>query len=55
MTRTWRYEIKGGRVDLSFEPFVKAPVWVRRAAGQEAEHLTAFLAGHLELRMEELT
>jgi hypothetical protein len=28
---------------------VKPPVWVRRAAGQEAERLAAFLGGTLRL------
>jgi hypothetical protein len=43
MHGTWRHEIKGSRAEVLIEPFVKAPVWVRRAAGQEAERLAAFL------------
>jgi len=43
MEGTWRHEIKGSRVEVAIEPFVKAPVWVRRAAGLEAERLGAFL------------
>ena len=49
MEGTWRHEIKGSRVEVAIEPFVKAPVWVRRAAGQEAERLAAFLGGTLRL------
>ncbi len=44
MEGTWRHEIKGGRVEVAVEPFVRQPVWVRRAAAQEAERLAAFLA-----------
>src|SRR5207237_1086765 len=43
MQGTWRHEIKGSRVEVVIEPFVKAPAWVRRAAGQEAERLAVFL------------
>lgn len=49
MEGTWRHEIKGSRVEVVIEPFVKAPVWVRRAAGQEAERLAAFLGCNLSL------
>src|ERR1035438_1635637 len=49
MEGTWRHEIKGSRVEVVIEPFVKAPVWVRRAAGQEAERLAAFVGGRLSL------
>ena len=49
MEGTWRHEIKGERVEVAIEPFVKAPVWVRRAAGQEAERLAAFLGCKLSL------
>jgi uncharacterized protein YcaQ len=49
MEGTWRHEIKGSRVEVVIEPFVKAPVWVRRAAGHEAERLAAFLGGSLNL------
>jgi hypothetical protein len=49
MEGTWRHAIKGSRVEVVIEPFVKAPVWVRRAAGQEAERLAAFLGGTLRL------
>ena len=50
MEGTWRHEIKGSRVEVVVEPFVKAPAWVRRAAGQEAERLAAFLGGTLSLK-----
>lgn len=46
MEGTWRHEIKGSRIEVVIEPFVKAPVWVRRAAAQEAERLAAFLGGN---------
>jgi hypothetical protein len=49
MEGTWRHEIKGSRVEVVIEPFVKAPIWVRRAAGQEAERLAAFLGCTLVL------
>ncbi|HXM41757.1 MAG TPA: crosslink repair DNA glycosylase YcaQ family protein, partial [Bryobacteraceae bacterium] len=31
MGGTWRHEIKGSRIEVAIEPFVEAPVWVRRA------------------------
>jgi uncharacterized protein YcaQ len=43
MQGVWRHEIKGSRVEVEIEPFIKLPAWVRRAAGQEAELLAAFL------------
>ncbi|MBZ5620927.1 MAG: winged helix DNA-binding domain-containing protein [Acidobacteriia bacterium] len=49
MEGTWRHEIKGSRVEVVIEPFVKAPVWVRRAAGQEAERLAGFFGCSLSL------
>jgi hypothetical protein len=49
MEGTWRHEIKGSRVEVVIEPFLKAPVWVRRAAGQEAERRAAFLGATLRL------
>jgi hypothetical protein len=53
MEGTWRHEIKGSRVEVVIEPFVKLPVWVRRAAGQEAERLAAFLGGTLRLAFKD--
>ena len=49
MEGIWRHEIKGSRVEVVIEPFLKAPVWVRRAAGQEAERLAAYLGCTLSL------
>jgi hypothetical protein len=46
---TWRHQIKGSRVEVAVEPFLKAPPWVRRAAAQEAERLAAFLGCALTL------
>jgi hypothetical protein len=46
---TWRHEKKGNRVDVVIEPFANPPAWVRRAAGQEAERLAAFLGCTLSL------
>jgi hypothetical protein len=49
MQGTWRHEVKGSRVEVVIEPFVKAPAWVRRTAGQEAERLAEFLDCSLHL------
>ena len=49
MQGVWRHEIKGSRIEVVIEPFVKAPAWVRRAAGEEAERLAEFLGGSLKL------
>jgi hypothetical protein len=49
MKGIWRHEVRGSRVDVVIEPFSKTPVWVRRAAAQEAERLAAFLGGGLNL------
>jgi Winged helix DNA-binding domain len=49
MNGTWRHQIKGSRVEVVIEPFVKLPAWVRRAAGNEAERLANFLGGSLDL------
>jgi hypothetical protein len=49
MEGVWRHEIKGSRVEVIIEPFVKTPTWVRRAAGEEAERLAAFLDCSLSL------
>ena len=43
MDGVWRHEIKGNRVEVTIEPFIKTPSWARRAAGEEAERLAAFL------------
>lgn len=49
MAGTWRHEIKGSRVKVVIQPFVKAPRWVLLAAGQEAERLAVFLGCTLSL------
>ena len=49
MHGTWRHEIKGSRVEVTIDPFVKLPKWVSRAAGHEAERLAAFLDRTLTL------
>jgi hypothetical protein len=46
---TWRHGLRGSRVDVIIEPFLKAPTWVRRKAGDEAERLATFLGGTLSL------
>jgi hypothetical protein len=52
MQGTWRHEIKGSRVEVVIEPFIKLPVWVRRRAADEAERLAAFLNCSLDLAWE---
>ena len=49
MQGTWGHEIKGSRLEVTVEPFVETPSWVRRAAGEEAERLAAFFGGPLHL------
>ena len=49
MQGVWRYEIKGSRVQVVIEPFVKVPGWARSAAEAEAECLAAFLGCNLSL------
>jgi uncharacterized protein YcaQ len=48
MEGTWSHEIRGSRVEVTVEPFVKQAAWVRKAAGEEAERLAAFLGGSLK-------
>jgi hypothetical protein len=50
MLGVWRHGMKGSQLEIVIEPFVKVPVWVRRAAGQEAERLAAFLGCSLNLK-----
>jgi hypothetical protein len=38
----WRHEINGSGLEVTIEPLVKQPAWVRRAAEEEAERLGAF-------------
>jgi hypothetical protein len=50
MDGTWRQERKGRRQLVVIEPFAgRLPAWARRAAEAEAERLTAFTGGELEL------
>jgi hypothetical protein len=49
MEGVWRHEIKGSRCQVTIEPFVKAPLWVRRGAEQEAERLATFFGCPLAL------
>jgi hypothetical protein len=49
MDGVWRHETKGSRVEVVIAPFIKVPAWARRAAGQEAERLAAFVGGTLDL------
>jgi uncharacterized protein YcaQ len=49
MQGVWRHEIKGSRLEVLIEPFVSLPVWVRRAAAQDAERLAAFFDCKLDL------
>jgi hypothetical protein len=44
MVGTWSHKINGSRLELTIEPLVKQPAWVRRAAKQEAERLAVFFA-----------
>jgi hypothetical protein len=45
----WRHEMKGSRVEVAIEPFVRVPARVRRSAAEEAERLAEFLGGKLKL------
>src|SRR5215468_3778271 len=46
----WHQEkIKGSRVDVVIEPFLKVPAWTRNGAEEEAERLAAFLGGTLRV------
>ena len=49
MEGVWRYERKGERLTVRIEPFGEQPGWVRRAAEGEAECLSRFLGGELDL------
>ncbi len=46
---TWRYALRGSRVEVIIEPFVNGPAWIRRKATVEAERLAKFLGGTLAL------
>jgi hypothetical protein len=49
MEGVWRHERKGDRLVVGIEPFGDQPGWVRRAAENEAERLSSFLGGDLDL------
>jgi hypothetical protein len=49
MLGVWRHEVQASRVEVTIEPFGRVPAWVKRAAGEEAERLAAFLGGALRL------
>jgi hypothetical protein len=49
MENVWRQERKGERLAVRIEPFGNQPEWVRRAAEGEAERLSRFLGGELDL------
>jgi hypothetical protein len=49
MEGVWRHERKGKRLAVRIEPFGEQPGWVRRAAEGEAERLSQFLGGELDL------
>ena len=55
MQGTWRHEIKGSRVEVTVEPFVKVPRWVRHAAEEEAGRLAEFIGGRLKFIWKSLT
>jgi hypothetical protein len=49
MRGVWFHEIKGSRVQVVINPFLKVPSWVRRGAEEEAERLAGFLGCNLKL------
>jgi hypothetical protein len=49
MDGVWRHEIKGSRIEVVIEPFLKTPAWVRRSAEREAERLASFLGGTISI------
>jgi hypothetical protein len=55
MEGIWRHEIKGSRLEVVVEPFVRAAAWVRRAAGARSRTPGHVPRLHLEPRLEELT
>jgi hypothetical protein len=50
MEGVWRHQLQASRVEVKIEPFRPQPLWVRRAAGLEAERLAAFLGAALRLK-----
>jgi hypothetical protein len=53
MEGTWRHTLKGNRIEVVIEPFVKVPQWARRGAEQEAGRLADFFASTLQLKWKE--
>ena len=49
MDGVWRHERKGGRVEVTIEPFVDISPWARKAAEKEAADLGRFLDGDVEV------
>ncbi len=43
MDGVWQHEVKGGRLQVSVEPFVPLPAWAKKGINQEAEYLAGFL------------
>jgi hypothetical protein len=54
MEGVWRHERKGERLVVRIEPFGEQPGWVRRAAEGEAERLSRFLGGELDVVWSDL-
>jgi hypothetical protein len=52
MEGTWRHVLKGNRIEVVIEPFIKVPHWARRSAEQEAERLADFFDSSLTLKWE---
>ena len=50
MEGVWRHVLKGSRIEVVIEPFVKIPPSARRAAEQEAERLAHFVGGALQFK-----
>jgi Winged helix DNA-binding domain len=50
MDGVWRFNRTGKRVVVTIEPFVPSRVKVKRAAGEEAERIAAFMERELELK-----
>jgi hypothetical protein len=53
MQGVWRHEIKGSETHVTIHPFGELPVWAKKAAGEEAERLAAFLGDKPRLAWKE--
>jgi winged helix DNA-binding protein len=49
MQGVWRHEVKGSRVEVTIQSFLRVPAWVRRGAEEEAERLATLLGCNLRL------